>query len=133
MRALVVDDEDDARELLRAALKHFGADVIAVSSAAEAYTLIGATPQQERPDVMVIDIGMPDEDGYSLIRRLREWEGARRASIPAVAVTAYGQAEDRVRALRAGFQMHVAKPVDPDELAIVITSLVRRANGSEGR
>jgi CheY-like chemotaxis protein len=133
MRALVVDDEDDARELLRSALKHFGADVIAVSSAAEAYTLIGATPQQERPDVMVIDIGMPDEDGYSLIRRLREWEGARRDSIPAVAVTAYGRAEDRVRALKAGFQMHVAKPVDPDELAIVITSLVRRANGSEGR
>jgi PAS domain S-box-containing protein len=131
VRALVVDDEDDARELLKAALKHYGADVIAVSSAAEAYTLITATPPQERLDVMVADIGMPDEDGYSLIRRVRESEWARGAYIPAVALTAYGRAEDRMRALKAGFQMHVAKPVDPDELVIVITSLVRRGNGGE--
>jgi CheY-like chemotaxis protein len=131
VRALVVDDEDDARELLKAALKHYGADVIAVSSAAEAYTLITATPSQERPDVMVTDIGMPDEDGYSLIRRVREWEWANGAYIPAVALTAYGRAEDRMRALKAGFQMHVAKPVDPDELVIVITSLVKRPNRRE--
>jgi PAS domain S-box-containing protein len=131
VRALVIDDENDARELLESALKHFGADVIAVSSAAEAYMLITATPSQERPDVMVTDIGMPDEDGYSLIRRVREWEWARGAYIPAVALTAYGRAEDRMRALKAGFQMHVAKPVDPDELVIVITSLVKRPNGSE--
>jgi CheY-like chemotaxis protein len=131
VRALVVDDEDDARELLESALKHYGADVIAVSSAAEAYTLITAPPPQERLDVMVADIGMPDEDGYSLIRRVRESEWARGAYIPAVALTAYGRAEDRMRALKAGFQMHVAKPVDPDELAVVITSLVRRANGGE--
>src|SRR5262245_46415232 len=90
VRALVVDDEKDARELLKAVLKHYGADVIAVSSAAEAYTLITTTPPQERPDVMVTDIGMPDEDGYSLISRVREWEWARGAYIPAVAVTAYG-------------------------------------------
>jgi PAS domain S-box-containing protein len=131
VRALVVDDEDDARELLKAALNHYGADVIAVSSAAEAYTLITSTPPQELSDVMVADIGMPDEDGYSLIRRVREWERARGAYIPAVALTAYGRAEDRMRALKAGFQMHVAKPVDPDELTIVITSLVRRGNGGE--
>jgi PAS domain S-box-containing protein len=131
VRALVIDDEKDARELLEAALEHYGADVIAVSSAAEAYTLITTTPTQERPDVMVTDIGMPDEDGYSLISRVREWEWARGAYIPAVALTAYGRAEDRMRALKAGFQMHVAKPVDPDELVIVIRSLVTRPNRSE--
>jgi PAS domain S-box-containing protein len=131
VRALVVDDADDARELLKSALEHYSAEVIAVSSAAEAYTLITAPPPQERPDVMVIDIGMPDEDGYSLIRRVREWELARGAYTPAVALTAYGRVEDRMRAIKAGFQMHVAKPADPDELAIVITSLVRRPNGRE--
>jgi CheY-like chemotaxis protein/anti-sigma regulatory factor (Ser/Thr protein kinase) len=131
VRALVVDDEDDARELLESALELYGAGVIAVSSAAEAYTLITETPPQERPDVMVTDIGMPDEDGYSLIRRLREWEEARGVHIPAVALTAYGRVEDRMRALKAGFQMHVAKPVDPDELAIVIMSVVRTQNRAE--
>jgi PAS domain S-box-containing protein len=131
VRALVVDDERDARELLKSALKHFGADVIAVNSAAEAYTLITATPPEERPEVMVTDIGMPDEDGYSLIRRVREWERAHSAYIPAVALTAYGRVEDRMLALKAGFQMHIAKPVDPDELVIVITSLVRRPKRSE--
>jgi CheY-like chemotaxis protein/anti-sigma regulatory factor (Ser/Thr protein kinase) len=131
VRALVVDDENDARELLKSELGHYGADVVAVSSAAEAYSLITAAPPQERPDVMVADIGMPDEDGYSLIRRVREWEREDGAFIPAVALTAYGRVEDRMRALKAGFQMHVGKPVDPDELVIVITSLVRRPNGGE--
>jgi len=131
VRALVVDDEDDARELLMSALDHYGADVVAVGSAAEAYTLITETPPQERPDVMVTDIGMPDEDGYSLIRRVREWEEARGAYIPAVALTAYGRVEDRVRALKAGFQMHVSKPVDPAELAIVIMSVIKTHNRGE--
>ncbi|HEY7182044.1 MAG TPA: PAS domain S-box protein [Blastocatellia bacterium] len=130
-RALVVDDENDARELLTSALRHYGADVVAVSSAAEAYAIITEAPPRERPNIMVADIGMPDEDGYGLIRRVREWEQAHGAYIPAVALTAYGRVEDRMRALKAGFQMHVAKPVDPDELAIVITSLVSRPNGSE--
>ena len=129
--ALVVDDEDDARELLKSALENYGADVIAVSSAAEAYALITETPRPERPDVMVADIGMPDEDGYSLIRRLREWEEAHGAYTPAVALTAYGRVEDRVSALKAGFQIHVAKPVDPDELAIVILGFVKLPNRGE--
>jgi CheY-like chemotaxis protein/anti-sigma regulatory factor (Ser/Thr protein kinase) len=132
VRAVVVDDENDARELLKSALRHYGADVDAVSSAAEAYALITATPLRERPDIILADIEMPDEDGYSLIRHVREWEErTRNVSIPAVALTAYGRVEDRMRALKAGFQMHVAKPVDPDELVIVITSFVRRANKSE--
>jgi PAS domain S-box-containing protein len=125
VRALVVDDEDDARELLKSALENYGADVIAVNSAAEAYALITETPPPERPDVIVADIGMPDEDGYSLIRRLREWEEACGAYTPAVALTAYGRVEDRVSALKAGFQIHVAKPVDPDELAIVILGFIK--------
>ncbi len=131
VRALVVDDEDDARQLVTAALTQYGAAVVAVGSAAEAYDLITKTPPQERPDVMVTDIGMPDEDGYSLMRRVREWERERRAYLPAVALTAYGRVEDRVRALRAGFQTHVAKPIDPAELAIVIRSLIRRSNNEE--
>jgi CheY-like chemotaxis protein len=126
VRALVVDDEDNARELIERALTQYGADVIAVSSAEEAYALITATPPQGRLDVMVTDIGMPGEDGYSLMRRVREWERARGAHIPAVALTAYGQVEDRVRALNAGFQMHLAKPVEPVELAAMIRSLIRR-------
>jgi CheY-like chemotaxis protein len=69
---------------------------------------------------------MPGEDGYSLIRRVRAWERARGAHTPAVALTAYGRVEDRVRALNAGFQMHVAKPVEPAELAAAITSVIRR-------
>src|SRR5262245_46247847 len=126
VRALVVDDEDDARELIATVLRQHGADVVAVSSAEEAYTLITATPPQGRLDVIVTDIGMPGEDGYTMIRRVREWERERGAHIPAVALTAYGRVEDRVRALNAGFQMHVAKPVEPAELAAVITSLIRR-------
>jgi PAS domain S-box-containing protein len=126
VRALVVDDDDNARELLEAVLAQYGAEVVAVSSAAEAYALITATPPQELPDVMVTDIGMPGEDGYSLMRRVREWEFERGVYIPAVALTAYGRPEDRMRALRSGFQMHVVKPVEPAELAAVITSLIRR-------
>jgi PAS domain S-box-containing protein len=128
VRALVVDDSDEARELIGTALTLSGADVTAVSSAAEAYTLITAAPPQWRPDVIVSDIEMPVEDGYRLIRRVREWESALGAHIPAVALTAYGRAEDRARALTAGFQTHVAKPVDPDELIIVIGGLIRCKN-----
>jgi PAS domain S-box-containing protein len=131
VRALVVDDEDDARELIETVLTQYGADVVAVSSAAEAYAQITTTPPQGRLDVVVTDIGMPGEDGYTMIRRVREWEGERGAHIPAVALTAYGRVEDRVRALNAGFQMHVAKPVEPAELAAVITSLIRRQNSGE--
>ena len=126
VRALVVDDEDNARELLEMALRQYGADVVAVSSAAEAYTLITESPKRERPGVIVSDIGMPGEDGYSLMRRVREWERESGSYIPAVALTAYGRSDDRLRALRAGFQMHVAKPVEPAELSVVITSLITR-------
>ncbi|HEY6400329.1 MAG TPA: ATP-binding protein, partial [Blastocatellia bacterium] len=131
VRALVVDDQDDARELIKAALTQYGADVVAVSSAAEAYALITTAPPQERPVVMVTDIGMPIENGYSLIRRVREWERAHGAHIPAVALTAYGRVQDRIHALEAGFQMHVAKPIDPAEMVVAILSLIKRQDIDE--
>jgi len=98
--------------------------VVAAGSATEAYELVTAAP--EAPDVMVTDLGMPDEDGFSPLRRVREWERERNLYIPAVALTAYGRVEDRVRALKVGFQTHIVKPVEPAELAVVIASLVRR-------
>src|SRR5262245_33757123 len=126
VRALVVDDEDDARELVKTVIAQYGGDVIAASSAAEAFAMITTMPEQKRPNVIVTDLGMPDEDGYSLLRRVREWEHENGPSIPAVALTAYGRSEDRNLALTAGFQIHVAKPVEPDELAVVIASIVNR-------
>ncbi|MGE0126620.1 MAG: response regulator [Blastocatellales bacterium] len=75
---------------------------------------------------MVTDIGMPGEDGYSLMRRVREWELEQCVYIPAVALTAFGRSEDRMQALTSGFQMHIVKPVERAELAAVITSLIRR-------
>src|SRR5262249_43140793 len=103
VRALVVDDEDDARELVKTVIAQYGADVVAARSAAEAFAMMTTTPEHKRPDVMVTDLGMPDEDGYSLLRRVREWEHDRGLHIPAVALTAYGRSEDRNRALTAGF------------------------------
>jgi signal transduction histidine kinase len=131
VRVLAVDDEHDARDLVKMALEQYGADVVTAGSAAEAYTLITSAPVLERPAVILTDIGMPGEDGYSLLRRVREWERGRGLYTPAVALTAYGRAEDRVRALKAGFQTHVLKPVDAAELAFVIASLIRRLNGDE--
>jgi PAS domain S-box-containing protein len=129
--ALVVEDEDDARELIKAVLAQYGADVVVSSSAAEAFALITTTP--ERPNVIVTDLSMPDEDGYSLLRRVREWEREHGVHIPAIALTAYGRSEDRTRALTAGFQMHVAKPVEPDELAVAIASLMDRNDNRKRR
>ncbi|HKQ77461.1 MAG TPA: PAS domain S-box protein [Blastocatellia bacterium] len=127
VRALVVDDETDARELVRAVLEQYGAVVLAASSAAEAYDLITSPAREstDAPDVIVADLGMPDEDGFSLLRRVREWERGHNLYTPAVALTAYGRVEDRVRALMAGFQSHVAKPVESAELTAVIANLVR--------
>jgi PAS domain S-box-containing protein len=122
--ALVVDDEDDARELVSRVLRDHGASVTAVSSAAEAWALITDQPRETRLGALVIDIGLPEEDGYSLMRRVREWERERDSRLSAIALTAYGRAQDRVQALMAGFQMHVPKPVEPEELVAVIKSLV---------
>jgi CheY-like chemotaxis protein len=130
LRALVVDDEEDARELVKTVLAQYGADVVAAPSAAEAFALMTTARADKRPDVIVTDLGMPEEDGYGLLRRVRHWERGYGIYTPAVALTAYGRSEDRMRALMAGFQMHVAKPVEPSELAVVVASVVNRRNGS---
>jgi CheY-like chemotaxis protein len=122
--ALVVDDEDDARELVSRVLSDHGARVTAVSSAAEAWAMITDQSREMRLGALVIDIGLPEEDGYSLMRRVREWERGHNGKLRAIALTAYGRAQDRVQALMAGFQMHVPKPVEPEELVAVIKSLV---------
>ncbi|MFN7949693.1 MAG: ATP-binding protein [Blastocatellia bacterium] len=127
VRALVVDDEAEARELLTFSLRQYGAQVTAAASAEEAMSIL-QDAEATWPDVLISDISMPDADGYHLIRRLREWEhhaGERQAILPAIALTAYSRTEDRLRALMNGFQMHIAKPVEPVELVMVIRTLTR--------
>jgi CheY-like chemotaxis protein len=100
----------------------------AVSSGKDALELLARQTSHERFDVLICDIGMPKEDGYTVMRKVREAPPGEGGAIPAVALTAYGRAEDRLRALKAGFQMHVTKPVDPDELSVVILSLLKRGD-----
>jgi PAS domain S-box-containing protein len=128
LRLLVVDDERDTRELLVLMLSGFGAEVESCASAVEALDLIA----RAKPDVIISDIEMPGEDGYDFIRRVRKLDARRARNTPAVALTAYARAEDRMRALAAGFQMHVSKPVEPAELAVVIASLAERAGRGSG-
>jgi PAS domain S-box-containing protein len=118
-RILVVDDERDSRGLLEDVLASVGAIVATASSAREALALIGPFA----PDVLVSDIGMPDEDGYYLIKRIREL--ASSAGVPAIALTAYARAEDRMLAITAGFNTHIPKPVDARELIAAIATHVR--------
>jgi PAS domain S-box-containing protein/excisionase family DNA binding protein len=119
LRVLVVDDEEDARALLQTVLALSGARVTTAASAREALAVI----ERERPHVMVCDIGMPGEDGYQLIGRVRALPFDHGGSIPAVALTAYAREEDRRRALEAGFQVHVSKPIKPSELVAVVASV----------
>jgi PAS domain S-box-containing protein len=116
VRVLVVDDEIDARALLKRILEDSGAIVTAAESAEEAIELL----QAGKFEVLVSDIGMPGEDGYSLIKRVRSLGAASGGDIPAIALTAYARGEDRIKAVAAGFQMHVAKPVETIELITMI-------------
>jgi PAS domain S-box-containing protein len=113
---LVVEDHDDARELIAAVLEAAGAQVISASSTAEALERVAYV----RPDLLVADIGLPGEDGYGLLHRVRTLHGTE---LPAIALTAYARASDRDQALAAGFQQHVVKPVDPKLLVAIIASL----------
>jgi signal transduction histidine kinase/DNA-binding response OmpR family regulator len=122
LRILVVDDEFDSRELITAILTRCGSEVRCTESAAEALRAF----RDWKPDLLVSDIGMPKEDGYCLIRKLRKMKSKWAREIPAVALTAYATVEDRSRALDAGFQVHVPKPIDPEVL-------VRSIAGASGR
>jgi CheY-like chemotaxis protein len=124
LRVLVVDDEADARDLLVIRLQQYGAEVIAAASVEGAMEALAL--EESRPDVIVSDIAMPGEDGYSLIRRMRALEVEEIRHIPAIALTAYSRTKDRVQALSSGFQMHVSKPVNATELAHAIVSAVGR-------
>ena len=124
VRVLVVDDEEDARLLLETTLSQYGADVTIAASAAEALLAI----ERDVPDVLLSDVGMPHEDGYSLIRRLRARPPAAGGTIPAVAITAYASAHDRLTALSAGYQAHVAKPFEPREIAALVAQLGRQTH-----
>lgn len=121
VHALVVDDEADARDLIQRVLQEQGTMVSVAASGAEALRIL----ETSEPDILISDIGMPDMDGYQLMRRIRAAEPKGRR-IPALALTAFARAEDRKKALLAGYQAHVAKPVDVAELVIVIAGLVER-------
>jgi signal transduction histidine kinase/ActR/RegA family two-component response regulator len=119
---LIVDDEPDTRELLRQGLEYCGATVRVAGSAAEALKALAA----EVPDILISDIGMPNVDGYDLIRQVRTLQTEEGRRVAAIALTAYTRVEDRLHALRAGYDMHVPKPVELTELCAVSASLTRR-------
>jgi CheY-like chemotaxis protein/anti-sigma regulatory factor (Ser/Thr protein kinase) len=122
IKVLVVDDEPDARDLIQRVLSECHAEVLTAGSAAEALALI----ETEKPNVLVSDIGMPDVDGYELLRRVRALGATGGRKIPAIALTAFARSEDRTRALHAGFVVHVSKPVEPSELVATVASVTGR-------
>ena len=118
LRVLVVDDDEDARNLVKAVLEGCGSSVVTAASAAEGLSAL----DRERPDVLISDIGMPGEDGYDLIRRVRALPSSRGGNIPAAALTAFARSEDRTRVLSAGYSIHIPKPVEPAELVAAVTT-----------
>ena len=129
VRVLLVDDEPEARELLGMQLESLGAAVTVASSGREALALVRAAAQVGGVDALVADIGMPDLDGYTLIRSLRAMTAREGGAMPAIAVTAYARPEDRARALGAGYQRHFVKPVDIGVLATALSDLIGAARG----
>jgi PAS domain S-box-containing protein len=126
VKVLAVEDEKDARDLLVAVLEQCGAEVRTCDSVSRALEML----KEMQPDVLVSDIGLPEEDGYSLIRKVRALEEGTGKRLPAVALTAFARVEDRLKALSEGYNMHVAKPVEPAELALVIASLTNQSKSS---
>jgi PAS domain S-box-containing protein len=122
LKVLIVDDQEDARDLLKRVLEECAAEVMVATSVDEAMRLLIA----RKPDVLISDIGMPDADGFELIRRVRALGPEGGGKIPAIALTAFARSEDRTRALRAGFLVHVSKPVDPSELVATVASVADR-------
>jgi len=119
---LVVDDDADSRDLLAATLEHHGAVVLTAASVGEALNMLRTSPVQ----VLLTDIAMPGEDGYSLIRKVRKLGSPGTADLPAVALTSLAREEDRQEALQAGFELHLAKPIDSQSLVEAVASLVNR-------
>jgi CheY-like chemotaxis protein len=124
VRVLVVDDEHDTREILSVMLTRYGAEIRTAGSAAEAMNVFG----QWLPDVLVSDIGMPEEDGYALIKKIRALPPENGADVPAIALTAFASAQDKRTALAAGFQRHIAKPVEPVALAKNVALILGRSD-----
>ncbi len=124
LRLLVVDDESDARDLIALMLEQQGAEITVAGSSEEALTVMKNNGADF--DCLVSDIGMADQDGYELMRHIRALAADQGGRVPAIALTAYGRARDRIAALSAGFQMHVPKPVEPNELTMVIAGLTGR-------
>jgi ATP-binding cassette subfamily B protein len=125
----VVDDHEDAREVLSMVLEEREARVEAFDSGHALLSRLAAMDKSQWPDVLICDIGLPDEDGYSVLRHVRSLEAERGVRlverVPAIALTGHAEAEDRTRALMAGFQIHLAKPVAPNELLAAIESLLK--------
>jgi CheY-like chemotaxis protein len=119
VKVLLVEDDEDSRELMSRMLRQRGADVTSTSNAADAMSVF----LSDRPDVLVSDIGMPDIDGYELLRRVRALGARRGGKVPAIALTALARPDDRRRALHVGYQVHVPKPADASELAAVVANL----------
>jgi signal transduction histidine kinase/CheY-like chemotaxis protein len=126
---LIVDDDIDSLEMVTEILRQSGADVLTATSAGEAYELV----QRERPDVLVADVGMPEEDGYALLRKVRELAPECGGTIPAVALTGYASEEDRRQATLAGFQSHLSKPVEPTQLLTIVANLIQSDRLGERR
>jgi len=120
LKLLVVDDDVDTRELIDWVLRRAGAEVATAGSAKEALDAL----DKERFHLLISDIAMPDEDGYSLLKKVRALPPERGGRIPAVALTAHSMVQDRLQSLRAGFQSHVPKPVVPEELVEVVASVI---------
>jgi CheY-like chemotaxis protein len=127
LSVLLVDDEPDTLEVIRRALDHLGASVTTASSAEEAMAVV----ERLKLDVVISDIGMPGADGYALMRQIRSRKGLAASKIPAVALTAYASASDRKRALSAGYQVHVPKPVGPAELGRIVARVTGRTSDPE--
>jgi PAS domain S-box-containing protein len=124
IHVLAIDDEEDALQLLRAVMEAAGAQVTTLNSPVTALERIA----EAKPQVLVVDLGMPEIDGFELITRIRKSKDATIRDLPAAALTAFARSEDRTRALRSGFQMHLSKPVDPGELVASVATLARRIN-----
>jgi CheY-like chemotaxis protein len=121
MRIVLAEDDEDSREMLRLALEARGASLRCVTSGAEALEAI----REEPPDAVVSDIAMPGEDGHAFMRKLRALPPGRGGRTPAVALTAYGEREDRLKSTFSGFHYHLTKPVDADKLVDILVGLVR--------